>query len=336
MSKQSARYSEAEAHKANLNLTRLGLASWGAVHVKALQKKVKVKKPDGWFGPKSIKNWKKWARTHDINRSNKGKETHIDDPKKPVLAGQVIIHGVGHTPPAGVKFVNHLEKGGVPAQLNDTSPRKMEPTQFVFHRGTEVVGKWENGNYARSTERILDDRGLSGTFSQDVDGTIYQHFDVGPRRGRHATHHNVQSDSLDVAGPFTYKKRKPVAGQVKHVFQAAIGRNHDGKPPLARKYSKITCWTMTQAQIDVLIAFIPWYCKLRGIPLTGCSDWRCMRLSSGGGRQDPVTNVKGLLAHAQISGPGRRVDGIVALEALFEAGESTGIKWRTGEEFFDT
>jgi len=324
-------YSAREAAKANLTLARLGLSSWDTAEVKALQTKVKAKPVDGWFGPKSIAKWKAWARTHDSNPSNAGQEDHIDDPTKPVEVGQAIINGVGHDAPAGLKYKNHLESGGIPAQLDDTSERKHEVTQFVLHRGWSGSYK-PTINYAAKTEATLDARGLSGSHSMGIDGTVYQHFDPAVRRGRHATHHNVQSDSLDIGGPFDWKTT-PAPGQEKLTFKAAIGRKNDGKPPLARTYGSVKCWTLTPAQEEALKLFIPWWCQLRGIPLTACEDWRTMRLG-GVGQKDPVTNVKGILAHAQISGPGSRVDGFLPLIVLKDS--DVPIAWRSAVDFFKT
>ncbi len=323
---QSALYSEREAKKANLSLSRLGLSSWDKANVKALQAKVGARPVDGWFGSKSVKAWKSWARKHDA------KPVHCPDPSAHVHAGHAIIDGQEHEAPKGLKYVNHMEPNGIPAQFDDTSTRTRQVTQLVLHRGW--AGSYKPGrNFAAKTEETLDARGLSGTHSMDIDGTIYQHFDAGPRRGRHCTYHNVQSDSLDIAGPFDWA-RKPAPGQKKLKFKAAIGRKNDGKPPLARGYGSVKCWTLTPEQEAALILFIPWWCKLRGIPLTACEDWRTFRLG-GAGRSDPVTNVKGILAHTQISDPGRRVDGLLPLIVLKDAGPSTGISWRTGEGFFD-
>jgi len=319
MSVQSALYSEKHAAKANLTLSLLGLTDWSEDSVKALQQKIGAT-ADGWFGPKSIAKWKAWERKNGFPHAG---------PPTPGLEGCVIIDTDPHAPPAGVKVVNHMEEGGIPADDRDTSPRKHLVTQFVFHRGAE--GHRRGENYAQATERILDARGLSTTFSMDIDGTIYQHFDPAIRRGRHATHHNVQSDSIDIGGPFS-QKRSPEPGQKKLTVKMAIGRKNDGKPPLKRSYGTVKCWSLTPAQEEALVAFVPWYCKLRGIPLTACSDWRTFRVG-GIGQRDPVTNVPGLLAHTQISGPGQRVDGILPLMVLKDSGAP--IHWRSGEEFFD-
>lgn len=325
MSKQSAVYSQHQAEKANLSLSCLGLDSWSAEDVKALQKKVGAKPVDGWFGPKSLKAWKAWKR--------KNEPEPVSPVTSSVSTGTAIIDGKHYDAPAGLKYVNHKEPNGIPAQMNDTSKRKHEVTQFVLHRGWS--GSYKPGrNFAAKTEATLDARGLSGSHSMDIDGTIYQHFDPAIRRGRHATHHNVQSDSLDIGGPFTLKT-KPAPGQTKMVTKMAIGRKNDGKPPLKRTYGTVKHWSLTPEQEEALKLFIPWWCNLRGIPLTACEDWRTFRIG-GVGRKDPVTNVKGILAHTQISGPGRRVDGILPLIVLREADEDLGIEWRSGEEFFDT
>lgn len=330
-STQSAVYSEVQAKKANLTKERLGLSSWEEAEVAALQTKIGAKPADGWFGPESIVAWKAWAKTNDPKPVSAGQEGHLADTTKPVWPGQVIIAGVSHVPPAGVKIVNYLEPNGIPAQVDDTSERQYPVFEFVLHRGAE--NRSSTRNYAEKTEDILDARGLSTTFSMDIDGTIYQHFDPAIRAGRHASHHNRQSDSLDVGGPFS-SSAKPEAGQVSRTFKAAIGREGDNLPPTDRKYGQVKCWTLPPAQVSALAAFLVWYCPLRGIPATACEDMRTFRLG-GAAEKDPVTNVKGILAHAQISGPGQRVDGFVELLQVKESGIQ-GITWRTGADFFKT
>lgn len=324
---QSAVYSETQAKKAGLTLARLGLASWETQDVMLLQAKVGAKPADGWFGPASIEAWKNWAKK---NESQPVHDTsaiiHAD------LCGTVIIGGQYHRPPDGVKVVNFMEPGGVPAQKDDTSERKHPVFQFVIHRGAESHMKGEN--YAQATERVLDARGLSTTFSMDIDGTIYQHFDPAIRRGRHCTYHNVQSDSIDIGGPFT-STLKPEQGQALAQFQAAIGRSEDHVPPMTRKYGNVKCWSLPKPQVAALAKFLTWYCPLRGIPLLACEDMRTFRLSGDVGVNDPVTNVKGILAHAQISEPGARVDGLLELLQVKESGLS-GITWRSGADFFKT
>lgn len=321
---QSAVYSKAQAKKAGLTLERLGLASWSVTDVMLLQVKVGASPADGWFGPASIAAWKTWAK--------KNEAAPVSDNHPPISIGQVILDGVGITPPAGIKIVNYLEPNGIPAQKDDTSERKHQVFQFVIHRGAESHLKGEN--YAQATERVLDARGLSTTFSMDIDGTIYQHFDPVLRRGRHCTYHNVQSDSIDIGGPFT-ATRKPVADQVKRTFQAAIGRAGDNVPPMTRKYGTVKCWSMPPAQVTALAKFLAWYCPLWNIPVIACEDMRTFRLSGDAGINDPVTNVKGILAHAQISEPGARVDGFLELLQVKESGIA-GITWRHGVDFFRT
>jgi hypothetical protein len=322
----SAVYSEQHASRAHLSLERLSLQSWEPEHIKQLQKNVGTK-ADGWFGPGSIKAWKTW---------NRSQPTPLD-PKEPNLApnfipGAVLVKGASFMCPDGVKVVNHLQKNGVPAQLDDTAPRKIEPYQFILHRGAEH--RRESENYAQATERVLDGKGCSTTFTLDVDGVIYQHFDPGLRRGRHCSYHNEQSDALDVAGPFTQASSKPLSGQKKLTLKMAIGRRNDKLPPLSRKYGTVKCWTMTLAQRLALKVFIPWYCKLRGIPVTACEDWRTFRLSGGLKSKDPCTKgVKGILAHTNVAGPGSRTDGILPLVHLKEDGAE--IEWRLAEDFFN-
>lgn len=320
---QSAVYSETQAKKAGLTLTRLGLASWEAQDVMMLQAKVGAAPADGWFGPASIAAWKAWAK--------KNEPIPVSYNHPLAAPGQVIIDGVGRTPPAGVTVINFLEPGGIPAQKDDTSERKWPVFQFVIHRGAESHMKGEN--YAQATERVLDARGLSTTFSMDISGIIYQHFDPAVRRGRHCTWHNVQSDSMDIGGPFT-STMKPEPGQVSRTFQAAIGRPEDHVPPMTRKYGNVKCWTLPKPQVDALAKFLTWYCPLRGIPLLACEDMRTFRLGEAD-EKDPVTNVKGILAHAQISNPGQRVDGFLELLQVKESGLS-GITWRSGADFFKT
>jgi len=321
MSHQSEMYSKHEAEHANLTLNLLGLISWEADDVKALQRQVGVQFSDGWFGPKSIACWKTWARKHQ----NETVPTELIEYEK----GHVIVGNESFLPPEGVTVVNHIEPGGVPAQISDTGRRQVAPTQMLLHRGTETHRKGET--YAQSTERVLDSKGCSTTFTMGPDGILYQHFDPKDRYGIHCRYHNRQSDSIDIAGPFD-QKRKSVAGQEKITLKMAIGRKNDRKPPLARRYGTVKCWTMTDEQREALKAFLPWYCNLRGIPVRACEDWRTFRLSGKHGTKDPVTNVKGIIAHTQVAGPGSRVDGILPLHHLQLDGAD--IEWREAEDFF--
>ena len=245
--------------------------------------------------------------------------------------GYVIVNGAKHSPPAGVTVVGLDAPNALVASARATDPRSKVVTELVLHRGAERKGS--AANFAKSTFQVLEGRNLSTTFTMDVDGVIYQHFDPALRAGRHASGHNAISDSIDVAGPFD-QARTPVAGQVAYTFKAAIGRTGDNKDPLDRVYGTVKCWTMTPAQVTALAAFVPWYCKLRGIPAIACDDWRTFRLSGKLGKRDPVSNVKGILAHAQISDPGRRVDGLLELAMIKQAGAA--IVWRPGAAFFDT
>ncbi|OHD17996.1 MAG: hypothetical protein A2Y38_06390 [Spirochaetes bacterium GWB1_59_5] len=328
MSQQSEAYSELHATNAGLTLASLGLSSWSVESVEPLQAKIGTD-ADGWFGPVSVAAWKKWAKQNQPTPVAPTKPGFFGS--MPVfLPGCVILGKESHTPPAGLNVVNFIQPHNLAAQLDDTDKRTSPVTQLVFHLGAE--GKMGLPNYAAATEFILNEKGLSSTFTMDADGTIYQHFDPTLRAGRHAPNHNHQSDSIDIGGPFT-PKTKPLDGQVAISFKAAIGQKNDGMPPMQRKYSTVKCWSLTPAQRAALILFVPWYCKLRGIPLTACEDWRTFRVG-GLGLKDPVTNVPGLLAHCQIAGPGERVDGIRELAELKAAG--VPIKWRSGQDFFHT
>jgi len=95
----------------------------------------------------------------------------------------------------------------------------------------------------------------------------------------------------------------------------------------------VKCWSLTPKQREALVLFVPWYCDIRGIPLTACEDWRTFRVG-GLGAKDPVSKVRGLLSHCQIAGPGERVDGVRELIALKESG--VPIQWRPGKDFFNT
>lgn len=271
-----------------------------------------------------------------------------------------IVGGEEVEAPAGLMLINWLDgDGGIPGLLSKHAPkRKLPPTQLVFHRGSEaqdgadvdeeidteeeaveVVGTGDEDDPMR-TKRILDRRSLSSMFTLTPAGVFYQHFDTD-QRGRHATHHNVQSDSIDVQGPLS-RKRRGMAGQELLTLPYAIGRKGDAASKargrtkqeaaiLARRYVKVKQWGLTPQQRKALAIFTPWWCELRGIPLRACDDWRTFRVG-GTGRKDPTTNVTGLLAHTQISGPGQRVDGCVALHALKQAG--VAIEWRPGTEFW--
>ena len=319
---QSASYSEYHAQEAGLTLGVLEMRSWLPRDVRLLQRRVGAK-PDGWFGPKTIRRWRAWAGR---NRSD------LPQPAEPLANPRtLILGGAPVAVPVGVQLINHQEPEGVPARPACTERRSEPVCQFVLHRGAQVKGR-RDVSYAHATERILDNRGLSTTFSLDVDGTLYQHFDPAVRSGRHCAYHNGQSDSLDICGPFS-RRRAGLPGQEELTLRMAIGRRNDGRPPLDRRYAPVRCHSMTPEQVDALVEFLPWYCRLRGIPAAACSDWRTFRLSGGLGRRDPVTAVPGIIAHAQVAAPGTRVDGILPLHHLLETGAD--ISWRKGEEFVE-
>lgn len=249
-----------------------------------------------------------------------------------VLGGKVI--------PAPVDVTSWLD--GNPKLLSShVKPRTRPVTQFILHRGVEV-----DSNDPLRTKGILDGRGLSSLFTLTPDGKLYQHFDPAVSRGAHATHHNVQSDSLDVQGPLSVKKSgssHDLQRQVVVDHRMAIGRAKDDPAAkakgqaaqraaiLARPMVRQKQWSLTPPQEATIRVFLPWWCKLRGIPLRACSEFRTFRVG-GLGLADPVTDVTGIIAHAQCSGPGERVDGFAELHALKDP--TTGITWRDGPEFW--
>lgn len=299
-------YSEKSAAAAKVTLADLGIPDWSEASIKTVQTKIGVN-PDGDFGPDSIAAWKKWRRVEPDPKTLTGPN------------GCVLIGGVAHEPPAGVKVVNHKQPGGIPAQLDDTDIRKRPVTQFVLHRGAEKPSGYKT--YSAATEAILDSKGFSTTFSMEPDGTIYQHFDPQDRRGRHAQYHNIQSDSIDVCGPLS-SKAKGLPGQVMLNLQVAIGNEDDKLKPQDRPLRAYSCWSLTPEQGAALRAFLPWYCALRGIPAKACSDLRTFR-TTGLDARDPICGFRGIVAHAQVSAPGRRTDGFAELEAL----KGAAIEW---------
>jgi hypothetical protein len=321
MSKQSEIYSEHHANLAGMTLATLGLVDWSEKSVKALQEAAKAQgldiDVDGWLGDETIA----------VLRS--GKKPISPPAVHTAQPGELILDGEGITPPAGLKVVNFLQQGGLRAGAKNVGPRLKEyggakgVTQFVLHRGSTVVL-----DDARHTFRVLEARGFSTTFILGMDGTLYQTFDPAVHRGRHATWHNDASDALDVSGPlFTIENGQPkpgAPGQEPWSFKISEGKKGDNLPPLARKSRTVRQWSPTPAQQKALVAFVPWWCELRGIPLTACEDYRCYRLG-GLGAKDPVTNVTGILAHMQIAGPGERVDGVVELECLKRAKDSAAV-----------
>ena len=235
----------------------------------------------------------------------------LPQPDDLVAGAGVLLDGVRHAAPPGLRVVQ------MPCNLDHTNARSRPVTHLLLHRGAERRRKSET--YAEATLRALAAQQYSTTFTLDVDGTIAQHFDPADRRGRHAIHHNVQSDSIDVAGPFS-RKLSPVAGQEPRDLRMAIGRATDHGRPLERRYAPVRCWSLTPAQRAALALFVPWWCGVRGIPLRACSDWRTFRVG-GLGLGDAVTGVTGILAHMQVAGPGSRVDGAIELEALLGVAE---------------
>lgn len=244
-----------------------------------------------------------------------------------------VLAGKEAPAPAGLVITTWLADARLLS--HHTAPRKRPITQLLIHRGAEVPS-----NDPMRTKGVLDARGLSSLWTLTPDGRLWQHFDPATDRGAHATHHNVQSDSIDVQGPLT-KKLTPMPGQELLRMSAAIGRKGDAASKaatlaarqaaiLARKAVPLEQWSLTPAQAIALRLFVPWWCALRGIPARACSALRTFRVG-GLGLADPATNVTGILAHAQVSGPGERVDGFAELDVLLDL---PGIAWRGAADFW--
>lgn len=197
-----------------------------------------------------------------------------------------------------------------------TSPRKRPPTQFVIHRGSESVVKG-----CMPTFNILLRRNLSSSWTLDTSGILYQHIDDGINRGRHTTHHNILSSSLDIAGPFTYRADNPKKLPVE-TTPVAIGLSKKKIAVENRVMVPFRHYSMTPEQTETLKHFLPFYLDLLGIPKVFCSEQRCFRTVNT--HTDPVTEFAGLVSHSQVAMPGTRVDGIEVIKLLTEFGSSLG------------
>lgn len=280
---------------------------------------------DGLIGDKSIAGW-----LHHRRRT-----MPVED-----RAAKIVLNGRAIDPPAGVTVLGMYDAAGFRFTTDELDRRDGPTTQLILHRGVQ-----SRTADAGATFRALQKRRYSSTFTIALDGTLLQHADPAVHSCRHAIHHNGQSDGIDLAGPlFTVKKgkdRKGAPGQVPVSMMLHIGRK--GDPPskrrtrvsqvaaiLKRKGVGVRYYSPTPEQTATLLAFVPWWCQLRGIPARAVSDYRCLRIG-GDGRRDPVTDATGIYAHCQVAGPGSRVDGAIALHMLRDA---EGIEWITADQFF--
>lgn len=219
-----------------------------------------------------------------------------------------IFNGEEVEAPEGIKVVNFTQEPWIKSE--HVVERKHPLTQLIVHRGAET-----NRNSAKRTKAVLDNRNLSTLFTMDIDGTIYQHFDPALYRGKHCTHHNVQSDSIDVAGVFTQPSSSALAEQNIVTLPVAIGRSKVYNDPMLRKMVPFKYHDLTEAQKAALAIFIPFWCDLRGIEKQIYHEHRTIR-KGGLGVKDPVTNLKGVFSHCQVADPGHRVDGVEVIELL--------------------
>lgn len=250
--------------------------------------------------------------------------------------GCAIVGGRPVQAPDGMSVTTWLGRPDLLSVHTDT--RQAPPTQLVIHRGAETLSCDPS-----RTKRILDKKRLSSLWTLTPDGRLWQHWDPADRCGRHATHHSGRSDSIDVQGPLGLAA-SPCRGQHVVELSVAIGRakadaatlaaTPEGQRAavLARRRLPLRQWALTPAQADALAAFLRWWCPLRGIPLRACEGLRCYRVG-GLGVADPATRVTGILAHAQVAGPGQRVDGLLELHTL-RARSDTEIAWRPEAEFW--
>lgn len=220
----------------------------------------------------------------------------------------IILNGEEVECPEGIKVVNFTQEPWIKSEHVVT--RKHALTQLIVHRGAET-----NRNSAKRTKTVLDNRNLSTLFTMDIDGTIYQHFDPALFRGKHCTHHNVQSDSIDVAGVFTQPSSSALPEQNIVTLPLAIGRSRVYNDPMQRKTVPFKYHDLTDAQKNALKIFIPWWCDLRGIDKVIRGEHRTFR-RGGLGINDPVTTWRGVLSHCQVADPGHRVDGVEVIELL--------------------
>ena len=324
-------YNKRHGGAAGLTPSDFGAATWSDhAHIEAWQRAHGLR-DDGAVGPATV------AGALAERKRVQGAAT---EPDAPAVGGGLGVVLGGVRIPSPVPVVTWLE---CPELLSvHTSQRTRPVTQLVLHRGAET-----RSLDPMATKAILDGRKLSSLFTLTPDGVIHQHFDPAKLRGRHCEHHNVSSDSIDVQGPLG-QRTAPYDGQTLFAFSCAIGlakskegthRDAAALAPtpaaaraavLARKMVRVRQWSLSPAQAETLRLFVPWWCALRGIPARACDELRTFRVG-GLGLADPATDVTGVLAHAQVAGPGDRIDGLIELRTLQEAGV---LDWRAAEDFW--
>lgn len=265
-------YSENQAKLHGLTLQDLDIPDFQPPTIKKLQADLNLPKPqqDGYLGPQTIQTWR-----HSL-----------------IINGKAVPH------PSNLRFQQ------MPAPKANIRKRQTPLTQIILHRGAQTKAKSED-NYGQSTLRTLNAKSLSTTFTLcPLTGIIYQHFDPAKFHGLHCPNHNVQSASIDFAGPFE-QAITPLPNQYPLKLKMSIrGPNQPS--------GVVHCWTMTPEQIAATITFIPFLAETLNIPLQAPKDFVTFGPNS-------LTNYKGILAHTHVASFGTRVDGILPLYHLQEA-----------------
>jgi len=229
-------------------------------------------------------------------------------------------------PPEGLIVRNFTHEPWIKSEF--VKQRKLPVTQLVIHRGAESTV-----NAAKKTKAVLDNRKLSTLFTVDNDGVVYQHYDPSNLRGLHCSFHNVQSDSIDVAGVFTKANKAALDSQRLQTLDVAIGKSKNYNNPEKRNMVRFQFWSLTPEQEVALNLLIPFWCDLRNIPKTIYTEHRSCRVGNLG-INDPITDVRGVFSHCQLSNPGSRVDGIEVVDLLSKRTDFAQV--RTFEEFLGT
>jgi len=144
-----------------------------------------------WFGEryfddKLVRAIKKWQKSHDIvgdglcgpmtfRRLWSERQANIDDhkPSDAHYSNYIIYNGEFH-PIEWDKFVLWSEKGGLETRRGNYYDYSGRPKRKIRY----FVNHWDACLSSKSTQNILDRRGISVHFLIDNDGTIYQTLDL--------------------------------------------------------------------------------------------------------------------------------------------------------------
>lgn len=224
-------------------------------------------------------------------------------PPPQVTGHGVTINGKFIQAPPGVNVIPFNSPDGFPDSKN-AGKRTIMPFQFILHRGSETTKLTGKAKWVRQTLNQLNNDSHATTFTMDLDGTIYQHFDPALYTPSATYGQNAQSDSLDVAGPWSLEHEKylgTLPEEKQTIMDIKIGKMY-------KKYS------LSVGQTRNLASFLNWYLPLRGIEKRVCSDFKSRGTLHN--PNDPVYGVKGLLGHVQVANPGRRGDGATEIACI--------------------